>query len=129
MVKTAKQKLGEWGEEQTCSFLVRQCYKIVMRNYRVDLDWVKGEIDIIAIDPDGVLCFVEVKTRGSGEGSAERATSFEKKVGKIKNVAIQYCVDNNIDVDRTKMKLEHVSVYFSRSEKKVDFKKYVLEVC
>jgi len=84
MSKTEKQKIGDWGEEQACSFLVKEGYKIVERNYKVTLDWVRGEIDIIAKDPDGVLSFVEVKTRGSGDGSAERATSFEKKVGKIK---------------------------------------------
>ena len=128
MTKTEKQKIGDWGEEQACSFLVKEGYQIIERNYKVTLDWVRGEIDIITKDPDGVLSFVEVKTRGSGDGSAERATSFEKKVGKIKKVAVQYCVDNDIDVDRVRMKIEHVSVYPDKQEKKIDFKKYVLEV-
>ncbi len=128
MSKTDKQKIGDWGEEQACSFLVKEGYQIIERNYKVTLDWVRGEIDIITKDPDGVLSFVEVKTRGSGDGSAERATSFEKKVGKIKKVAVQYCVDNDIDVDRVRMKIEHVSVYPDKQEKKIDFKKYVLEV-
>jgi putative endonuclease len=128
MSKTEKQKKGEWGEKQASLFLQRQGYKIIKRNYQVDKDWVRGEIDIIAKDPDGVLSFVEVKTRGSGGGSAERATSAEKKVGKIKKVAVQYCVDEGIDVDRVRMKIEHVSVYPSQQEKKIEFKKYVLEV-
>ena len=128
MTRTDKQKKGQWGEKQASLFLQRQGYKIIKRNYQVDLEWVKGEIDIIAKDPDGVLSFVEVKTRGSGDGSAERATSVEKKVGKIKKVAVQYCVESGVDVDKVRMKIEHVSVYPNKQEKKVEFKKYVLEV-
>lgn len=128
MGKTKKQRKGEWGEKQASLFLQRQGYQIIKRNFFINIEgMIKGEIDIIATDPDEVLSFIEVKTRGQGGGSAERATSAEKKVIKTRNIAIQYCLQNNIDIDRTKMKIEHVSVYSNKATKTVEFKKYVLE--
>ena len=122
MTKTAKQKLGSWGEEQACSFLVRQGYQILDRNFRIRT----GEIDIIAYDKD-VLCFVEVKTRNYGEGSAERATD-RAKISKIKQTALQYCFKNNIDIDRTMIRFEQVSVYVNRSKKTIKLLKSTVTV-
>ncbi|HJO89745.1 MAG TPA: YraN family protein [Candidatus Paceibacterota bacterium] len=55
--KTAKQKVGEIGENVACRFLVKQGFEIIERNY-----WKKwGEIDVIA-KKEGILHFIEVKT-------------------------------------------------------------------
>ena len=51
-------KLGEWGEETVCQYLVREGYAIVERNWRME----HLEIDIIA-EKEGWIVFVEVKTR------------------------------------------------------------------
>src|SRR3972149_569934 len=53
---------GKMGEDAAASFLAKEGYKIVERNFRCPL----GEIDIVAIDK-GVLVFVEVKTRSSNK--------------------------------------------------------------
>lgn len=49
---------GNIGESLTAYYLERSGYKILRRNYTVR----GGEIDIIA-EKDGVIAFVEVKTR------------------------------------------------------------------
>ncbi|HBU07059.1 MAG TPA: hypothetical protein DEB09_03160 [Candidatus Magasanikbacteria bacterium] len=135
-----KQTIGEWGEEQACSFLVRNNYKIICRNYR----YKKTEIDIVAKDESGVLCFVEVKTRvcrtwedqnkideitpeAEFDGSAERADNHKKQL-LIKNTAILYCLENKIDIDNTRMKLEHISVYVRKDLKSANIKKFLLSV-
>ncbi|MBQ7317541.1 MAG: YraN family protein [Phascolarctobacterium sp.] len=51
-------ELGKFGEDFACSYLQKQGYKILYRNFRCRL----GEIDIIAVKND-VLSFIEVKTR------------------------------------------------------------------
>ncbi len=51
-------KIGVWGELYAVRYLRDNGYKIVTGNYRRRV----GEIDIVA-KKDGVLCFVEVKTR------------------------------------------------------------------
>src|SRR5579883_2269842 len=55
----AKQFATE-GEDRAVKFLSESCYEILARNFRASR---VGEIDIVALDADGVLVFVEVKTR------------------------------------------------------------------
>ncbi len=54
---TAKE-LGEFGEKVAAFYLEKKGYKILKRNFRIK----GGEIDIIA-EKDGIITFVEVKTR------------------------------------------------------------------
>lgn len=53
-------KIGEIGERTAETFLVNKEYKMIRRNYFCKA----GEIDIIA-EHDGVMIFIEVKTRSS----------------------------------------------------------------
>ena len=54
--------LGKWGERVAQDFLAREGYLIRQTNWHC----VRGELDIIA-EQDGILVFVEVKTRRSGQ--------------------------------------------------------------
>jgi putative endonuclease len=60
-VKNARQRLGRWGEELAREYLTGQGCSIVEANARTPY----GEIDLIATQPNGVMIFVEVKTRRS----------------------------------------------------------------
>ncbi len=106
--KTNK-SFGDWGEEQATIFLRKLGYKIIEKNFSIR----SGEIDIIAwkFGSEGrVLCFVEVKTRKGEMGSAERATDT-KKIDRIQKAARAYCRSEGIDIDRTLISFEQVSVY------------------
>lgn len=61
MKTKSNQSTGALGEEAVSHFLLGREYEIVERNWRVR----EGEIDIVALNPAGVFCFVEVKTRSS----------------------------------------------------------------
>ena len=66
---------GKQGEDAAASFLAKEGYKIVERNFRCPL----GEIDIVAVDK-GILVFVEVKTRSSNKfGLPEEAVNRRKQ--------------------------------------------------
>ncbi len=58
MDSTDKQKIGQLGEDLACEYLVNNKHRIIERNYKKP--W--GEIDVIVMDPDKTLVFVEVKT-------------------------------------------------------------------
>lgn len=110
MTMTEKQKLGAWGEEQAALFLIKNDYEIVDRNYRQK----QGEIDIICWHEKAhhgrTLCFVEVKTRGISDGSAERATQG-KKMPRMLFTARQYCLSHHINIETTPIQFEQVSVF------------------
>ena len=56
--------VGKFGEDAAAEFLVRNGYKILERNIHIS----HNELDIIALHKkDGMLIFVEVKTRSVNE--------------------------------------------------------------
>lgn len=67
--------LGVQGEDIAVQHLIGQGWEIVERNWRCRI----GEIDIIALNPEGVLVFVEVKCRaGTGYGDPLEAITYAK---------------------------------------------------
>jgi putative endonuclease len=59
-MSTRRQVVGRWGEDVAVEFLSVKGYSVLARNVRS----AHGEIDIVA-SKDGLLVFVEVKTRSS----------------------------------------------------------------
>lgn len=79
-------KLGNWGEKLAVVFLQKNNYSILSRNYHCRY----GEIDIVAMDKNGFIVFVEVKTRSSKNfGLGMEAINYTK-IQRIKKTAIIY---------------------------------------
>ncbi len=76
MLKNSR-SAGKKGEDLACKFLKKDRYKILEKNFRCR----QGEIDIIAEDKKGVLCFVEVKSRSTENFGLpiEAVTHFKQK--------------------------------------------------
>ena len=86
-IETPHLKLGKLGEELVAEFLEITQHQILERNWRCG----KAEIDIIAKTSEGLLLFIEVKTRSTdyfGPGSAS-ITKRKKKL--ILDAAVIYC--------------------------------------
>lgn len=68
--------IGDAAERRAAELLERQGYRILERNYRVQ----SGEIDLVALD-GAVVCFVEVRSRGSARhgGAAETITRAKRR--------------------------------------------------
>ncbi|MFH1188360.1 MAG: YraN family protein [bacterium] len=83
------QLLGKQGEKEAKRYLIKNGYKIIKMNYRKPF----GEIDIIAIEPDKTLTFVEVKAtfNKNPEIQSEEHFTFAKykKLKKVIEVFIQ----------------------------------------
>lgn len=54
-----RRPLGQRGEAAAARYLKRRRYKILARGRRLQ----PGELDLVMLDPDGTIVFVEVKTR------------------------------------------------------------------
>ena len=75
--------LGDRGERKAASFLSRQGYRILARQYANRF----GEIDLIARDGDSIV-FVEVKTRRSDQAGLPVEAVTADKQRKLTNTAL-----------------------------------------
>lgn len=87
-----RQATGRQGERIALSFLKRNGYRILARNYST----VSGEIDIVAYDR-GILSFVEVKTRTSLEFGPPDSAVTAHKMRQIARVARQFISRHRLD--------------------------------
>jgi len=78
---------GEHGETEAYFHLRRLGYKIVAANFRVPYN--RGEIDLIGWD-EGVLCFIEVKTRTCADFAPPSTAVDLEKRKHIRSIARQY---------------------------------------
>ena len=88
----SKKLLGDWGEAYTADYLRRRGYEILASQFRCRM----GEIDLIA-RKDGVLCFVEVKTRTEEEHGMPREFVGPRKQKRIRTAAAQYLMRYQLD--------------------------------
>lgn len=75
MDEMTTQELGRWGEEFAAQHLTAAGLTILDRNWRCSA----GELDIVAQTAEGIVVFVEVKTRsGTGYGEPVEAVNCKK---------------------------------------------------
>ena len=88
-----RRRRGDRGEEAVAAALVRRGYRVLERQYRCR--W--GEIDLIVWAPEGVLCFVEVKSRTGTRFTAPREAVTAAKQRRLRNAASWYLAQTGLD--------------------------------
>ena len=79
-MKTARQRVGDWGEALAAKYLREQGYVILTQNWRHG----HGELDIVAQRAE-VLTIVEVRTRRNDKfGRGEESITLSKRLNLIK---------------------------------------------
>jgi putative endonuclease len=89
-MKDTHQK-GISGERTAEKFLIEKGFKLIERNYR----YGKGEIDLI-FDDNGVIVFVEVKSRGTETYGEPEESITPRKRRQIRKVAEAYLWEKEI---------------------------------
>jgi putative endonuclease len=105
-----RQSRGRAGEELACRFLEQNGYTIIETNHRSRY----GEIDIIA-RKDGILAFIEVKTRlGKRYGEPFEAVG-PRKQNQIRRMASMWVAANQGDpaLRECDFRFDVISVYLS----------------
>lgn len=92
-MKQDSRLLGAWGEAQTAAFLRQKGYCIRAANYRTR----QGEIDLIA-EYQGMLIFVEVKTRRSTAFAQPMEHVTPHKLKRMQLAALAYLAETNSDL-------------------------------
>lgn len=100
--------LGQQGEEYAVKYLIRKGCIILERNYRCRY----GEIDIIALD-QGILCFIEVKTRTRMDYGLPCQAVDRRKEQHIKKCAYHYI--NLYHMEDREIRIDIVEVLYIRN--------------
>ena len=79
---------GDRGEAVVAVYLKKKKFTILEQQFRTR----RGEIDLIACSPEGVLCFVEVKTRKDDSFASAREYVTPAKQRRLRAAAQAYLV-------------------------------------
>ena len=109
-----QKEIGRIGEQLVADWLKAKGNIIVKQNFRCDF----GEIDIVA-EKDGVIAFVEVKTRSGVKFGKPAEFVNGKKQARIYSASQLYVYNNDIDLQP---RFDVVEVYLDRTAKYKPFK-------
>jgi len=91
-MSTAK-AAGDRGEAQVARYLRKKGYTLLASQWRCRF----GELDIVARDKRGTLCFVEVKLRGEGSIALPREFVDKRKQERLRAAASAYMSKHELD--------------------------------
>ena len=101
---------GKLGEDLAVKYLLSKGYKLLARNYRNKI----GEIDII-VEKDGIIIFVEVKSRTSTNYGYGYEAVNRRKQEKIINCSHIYCKQNGLY--NSQLRYDIIEVYLTKDIK------------
>lgn len=105
------QSIGKLGEKNAAAFLVKNGYKILERNYR----FKKSEIDLIC-SRDGLMIFVEVKTRSSKAFGNPESFVSQNQQDAIIRAAEEYILEEDWDGD---IRFDIIAIYKKGKEEEL----------
>jgi putative endonuclease len=88
-----KARLGRWGERRCERFLRNKGMRTLIRNYACKL----GELDLVMVDPDGTLVFVEVRSRADETFGPTEATVTPAKRERVSKAARHFIAAHRIE--------------------------------
>jgi putative endonuclease len=116
-------KIGQIGEDIASEYLIKNSWKILVRNYRGKL----GEIDIVAVRGDKTLVFFEIKTIYNHEFSKfmpEDNLSMAK-LKKLQRICQIFIDKNPMLVDQEKgWRIDLLAIDIGSDNKATDIRHY-----
>ena len=106
-------RTGRRGEELAYFYLRKRKYVIVARNFRTP--WHKSELDMVGWN-EGMLCFIEVKTRTTRDVAPAEAAVDEEKRHDLRRVARHYLRQMP---GRTPTRFDIVTVYLDKPKPEI----------
>ena len=92
-LRTDRKSLGRWGEKRCEKFLRAKGFKTLTRNFSCN----SGEVDLVMVDNDSTLVFVEVKTRANEVfGPPEQSVTHSKR-NKLARTAQYFLATHEIE--------------------------------
>ena len=89
----SRASLGNAGEAEAARYLRKKGYTLLASQWRCRF----GELDLVARDRRGTVCFVEVKLRSTGSIGLPREFVDARKQERLRTAAAAYLSTHNID--------------------------------
>lgn len=102
-------RLGRWSEKRCERFLKGHGLRTLTRNYRCKM----GELDLVMVDADGSIVFVEVRSRTQDSQVPPEATITSEKRAHISRTARLFLAVNKIE-DRP-LRFDVITLVLGRS--------------
>jgi putative endonuclease len=102
-------RLGRWGERRCERYLRNKGLRTLTRNYSCKV----GELDLVMVDADGALVFVEVRTRADERFGPVEATITPAKRARVAKAARHFLAVHKIE-DRP-LRFDVVTLILGRS--------------
>lgn len=102
-------RLGRWGERRCERYLRNKGLRTLTRNYLCKA----GELDLVMVDGDGTLVFVEVRSRADERFGPVEATVTPAKRGRVARAARHFLAVHKIE-DRP-LRFDVVTLILGRS--------------
>lgn len=115
-----RHETGRIGEEIACEFLIKNNYKILIKNFRCKI----GEIDIIAKENDEII-FIEVKTRKQKEYGLPAEAVDKRKRNHMFFVAEYFLMINNME--NIFCRFDVIEIYITKQDIKINHIKNCVE--
>ena len=106
-----KSKVGKTGELYAEKFLTSRGHRIIRKNYHSRY----GEIDLIVLSQNGILIFIEVKTRTSNNFGYPEEAITRQKLQKILKTAFHFF--QNYPEKFSTWRIDAISVELTRTGK------------
>jgi putative endonuclease len=88
-----RKRLGRWGEKYSEKFLKSEGLKTLARNFSCKT----GEIDLVMVDGDGAIVFVEVRTKADESFSPPEESITQPKRARLKRAARYFLAAHKIE--------------------------------
>lgn len=120
----ATRVLGQLGEDLAAEYLEQLGWKILDRNWRIHGMGERGEVDIVAFDPEArAVVIVEVKTRRSlRAGHPIEAITFQK-LARLRRLAGLWCGENQPNVSG--LRIDVIAVTMGEESADIDHRRAV----
>jgi len=90
---TTAKAAGDRGEAHVARWLRKKGYTLLASQWRCRF----GELDLVARDRKGTVCFVEVKLRGEGSIALPREFVDKRKQERLRKTAAAYLSSHDMD--------------------------------
>ena len=88
-----RRRLGQWGEKRCERYLKKKGFKRLARNFSCK----SGEIDLVMVDSNGAVVFIEVKTRADESLTPTETVVTLAKKDRLNRAARYFLASHNIE--------------------------------